>query len=306
MADGSGLRRIVRPIFGAFAVVFITYAAWNLWTSWDGVSVRVQPGYLICATVTAIAAMYVQLIAWRVLIHSLTGVKMPRLPSARLYLDSQMARYTPGKIGLPVVRMSGAQSVGVPPQVMGSALLVEIISWAATGSLLGASVLAFFPYSAAVTQKLSQGSLLLSTGSALGLVGALTLDRTHYPSRLRSMLGARGTGPLIPWQLPGLHLFHFLLWIATGALICLSVGGDASQALMTGALLCLAIVAGFVALLAPAGAGVREAVIFAGLGPVLGASTSVAVSILARIVSLLADVLLWAWFRLRTARKAST
>lgn len=300
MADGSEIKRIVRPVFGALAFVFIVYAAFRLWTSWDGVSVRVQLGYVIGATVVAVAAMYVQLIAWRVLIHNLTGLKMQPLPSARLYLDSQMARYTPGKIGLPVVRMSGAQSVGVAPQVMGSALLVEIISWAATGSLLGASVLAFFPYTAEVTEKLSRGSLILSAGSAVGLLAALTLDRRHYPSRLRSMLGASGSGPLIPWQLPGLHFFHFVLWIVSGALLCLSVGGDASQALMTGAVLCLAIVAGFVAFLAPAGAGVREAVVAAGLAPVLGTSTSVAVSILARIVSLVADVLLWGWFRVRT------
>jgi hypothetical protein len=184
---------------------------------------------------------------------------------------------------------------------MGSALLVEIVSWAATGSLLGASVLGFFPYSAEVAEKLSRASLVLSLGAAFGLFVTLTLDRRRYPSRIRALLGANGSGALVPWQLPVLHFLHFLLWIGSGALTCLSVGGNTSQALMAGALLCLAIVAGFLAFLAPAGAGVREAVVAAGLAPVLGASTSVAVSILARIVSLLADVLLWAWFRLRTA-----
>jgi uncharacterized membrane protein YbhN (UPF0104 family) len=55
------------------------------------------------------------------------------------------------------------------------------------------------------------------------------------------------------------------------------------------------------AFLAPAGAGVREAGGAAGLAPVLGASNTVAVIIHARFVSLLADVLLWALFRLITA-----
>lgn len=304
MAEGAGLKRIVRPVFGGLAVGFIIYAALDLWTSWDGVSVSVRPEYLAGAALSAALAMYVQLIAWRVLIFHMTGTRMPHLDAARLYLDSQMARYTPGKIGLPVVRMSGAQSVGVSPQVMGSALLLEIISWVATGSLLGASVLGLFPYSAEVTQKLSRGSVLLAAGSALGLVAVLTIDRRHYPSRLCGLLGANGSGPIIVWQLPGLHLLHFLLWIGSGALVCLSVGGNTSQALMTGAILCLAIVAGFLAFLAPAGAGVREAVVASGLAPVLGVSTSIAVSILARIVSLVSDVLLWSWFRLRTARSS--
>lgn len=304
MTDASGLKRIVRPVFGVLAVIFIAYAARSLWASWDGASVHVLPEYLIGATAAAIAAMYVQLLAWRVLIRSMTGIEMPYLPSARLYLDSQMARYTPGKIGLPAVRMSGARAVGVSPQVMGSALLIELISWTATGSLVGASVLSFFPYSAEVTRQLSQGSLFLSGASALGLTGALALNRKYLPKRLLSILGAEGTGALVPWGVPSLHFFHFVLWIVSGGLVCVSVGGDASQALMSGAILCLAIVVGFLALLAPAGAGVREAVVAAGLSPVLGAAASVAVSILGRIVSLVADVVIWAWFRLRTAKRA--
>jgi hypothetical protein len=225
MADGSGLKRMVRPVFGALAAVFLAYAARDLWVRWDGASVQVRPGYLISATFAAVGAMYLQLLAWRVLILKLTGVKMPYLASARLFLDSQMARYTPGKIGLPVVRMTGAQSVGVAPQVMGSALLVEITSWAATGSLLGASVLGFFPYSAEVAEKLSRASLVLSFGAAFGLFVTLTLDRRRYPSRIRSLLGANGSGALVPWQLPVLHFLHFLLWIGSGALTCLSVVG---------------------------------------------------------------------------------
>lgn len=300
MADGPGLKRFLRPLFGVLGFIFIVYAVRDLWTSWDGVSVHVSPEYLLGATVAAILAMYVQLLAWRALIFSMTGVDMPRLASARLYLDSQMARYTPGKIGLAVVRMSGAQAVGVSSQVMGSALLIEVASWAATGSLLGASVLAFFPYSAEVTRQLSRGSLLLALGSAIGLVGALFLDRRYLPRRFLTLLGAEGKGPLVPWRLPGFHLVHFLLWIVSGGLVCLAVGGDVNQALMAGAILCLAIVVGFLAFLAPAGAGVREAVVAAGLAPVLGAATSVAISIVSRIVSLVADVAIWAWFRLRS------
>lgn len=302
MADGSGLQRIIRPLFGVLGFIFIVYAVRDLWTSWDGVSVRVSPEYVLGATIAAILAMYVQLLAWRALIRSMTGIDMKGVASARLYLDSQMARYTPGKIGLAVVRMSGAQTVGVSSQVMGSALLIEVASWAATGSLLGASVLAFFPYSAAVTRELSRGSLLLAVASAVGLAGALLLDRKHVPQRLLEMLRVQGQGPLVPWRLPGLHLVHFLLWILSGGLVCLSVGGDARQALMAGAILCLAIVGGFLAFLAPAGAGVREVVVAAGLSPVLGAATSVAVSVVSRIVSLVADVALWSWFRLRVAR----
>lgn len=302
MADVTGLKRVVRPIFGLVAAGFILYAVSDLWRRWDGASVDVQLGYFAAAVIAAGVAMYVQFVAWRVLIRTLTGREMPWAPSARLYLDSQMARYTPGKVGLAVVRIGGAQEVDISPKVMGSALLVEVVSWSATGSLVGATVLALLPRSSQVTAVLSYASWIVALGAFLGLLLALLVDRGRYPEKVRSLIFSDGSGPLVPWSLPLYHLAHFLVWMVAGSLICVSVGGDWIESLMAGGLLCLAIVAGFLAFLAPAGAGVREAVMAAGLAPSLGASTSLAVGILARVASLASDVALWLWFRFRATR----
>jgi uncharacterized membrane protein YbhN (UPF0104 family) len=293
---------MLRPVFALVALAFVVHAGLGLYESWDGNSVDVDPLLFASAVVVAGLAMLVQMVAWRGLMRSFTGSTMPASRSARLYLDSQMARYTPGKVGLAVVRIAGAKSVGVPSKTMASALLAEVVSWCAMGAVVGGVALFFLPGAQGVAASLSWGGIVFALGAAGGLGLAVLVDRQRYPEKLRGLVGEDTRGPLVPWTLPALHLVHFFLWVVCGALVALSVGASLQVGLVAGALLCLAIVAGFLALLAPAGAGVREAVLAAGLVPLLGASTSIAIGILARIASLVSDVILWAWFRARSSK----
>ena len=59
-------------------------------------------------------------------------------------------------------------------------------------------------------------------------------------------------------------------------------------------------VLGFVALAAPAGVGVREAVVAAGLAPIVGSAPALTLAVVSRVASLLADV--GAWLVLRPWR----
>jgi uncharacterized membrane protein YbhN (UPF0104 family) len=134
------------------------------------------------------------------------------------------------------------------------------------------------------------------------------VDRRRLPKALRRQLLLDGQGALIPWSVPLAHVVHWLAWAAHGALLALALGQSPPVALSVGGVTCLAIVLGFVALLAPAGAGVREAVIGVGAAPWLGAPAAVALSVLARGASLVADVGLWllvrSWGRVRQARRS--
>jgi hypothetical protein len=188
--------------------------------------------------------------------------------------------------------------------VMGTALLAELASWCGTGSLVGGVALGLIPDSGGVAQELSVGSLIFGAGAGVSVVAFVMIDTRRVPAVVRGLLGDKQKGPLLPWTMPIWHLAHFLLWIVCGMFVCRAVGGSWETGVLAGALLCLAIVAGFLALLAPAGAGVREAIMAAGMAPALGASAGVAVGVLARVVSLLADVALWIWFRTRASDQA--
>src|SRR5690606_34877116 len=187
------------------------YAIWDLWRRWDesaaGVTVRLPE--LWTAFCLASLAMWLQLSAWRALITSLTNRPMPGPASAKLYLDSQMARYMPGKVGLPVVRIAGAADVGVEPRIMGAALFAELLSWCGVGSVVGGLAIGIFGLESGVTPLLSGGVLAVAGACALGVLSLLVVDRRRFPAKVRGLFG-EGEGPVMPISLPGWHLLHFI------------------------------------------------------------------------------------------------
>jgi uncharacterized membrane protein YbhN (UPF0104 family) len=87
------------------------------------------------------------------------------------------------------------------------------------------------------------------------------------------------------WGAYGLHLWLLVRSTDTGGradLLLLSLGAYA-----------LAWTAGFLVVVAPAGAGVRELALIAALSPVLDAPAALAVAVLSRVLMTLGD-LLWA------------
>jgi len=298
------VKKVLRPILALLALLFIARVGLSLYRGWEGVDIELHGGPVLLALLFSVLAMLCQLAAWRSLVFTWSGVLMPRAASARLYLDSQMARYTPGKIGLPAVRIAGAKKVGVSSQVMGSTLLIELFSWCATGSILGGIVLGLSSRAQTLAHEISVISLFVSGGCTLALSLLTLVDRNRLPRRLVQAFHAAGTGPLVPWKVPAFHFLHFVSWLACGALLAQAVGADSlASSLLVGAILCVAIIGGFVALLAPAGAGVREAVIVAGAAPLIGSSAALAVGLLARMVSLVSDIGLWAIFRWKNIEK---
>ena len=298
------LLKFIRPFVAIIAGAFIVHAGLGLYRSWDGASIHVGPAYFVGALFFALLAMQSQLMAWRALVATWTGKKMPAAKSAQVYLDSQMARYTPGKVGLPAVRIAGAEALGVSAKVMASTLLVELFSWCAMGSITAGLVLGFVADSSLITSELSLLSQVAAGGSIVALVALTVLDRQRLPRKLLEVFDAQGEGPLVPWRLPAYHLLHFGSWIGCGGLLARSVSGaPLMDCIFVGAILCVAIVAGFLALFAPAGAGIREALIAVATAPLLGSAGAISVGLLARIVSLMSDVGLWAFFRLRAKSK---
>ena len=92
---------------------------------------------------------------------------------------------------------------------------------------------------------------------------------------------------------PIVHIGYWALWALHGILISHAVGADLSLSIASSGLYVLAPVVGFLAVAAPAGIGVREAVISMGLASHLGPAPALAAAILSRGISLLADILAW-------------
>jgi hypothetical protein len=87
---------------------------------------------------------------------------------------------------------------------------------------------------------------------------------------------------------------YWASWAAHGFLLTRAFGAAPGVALATSGLYALATVGGFVALAAPAGVGVREAILSISLAPAVGSAPALAIAVASRAASLVADVIAWA------------
>jgi uncharacterized membrane protein YbhN (UPF0104 family) len=219
--------------------------------------------------------------------------KLPRMQAMSLYLASQLARYTPGKIGLPLVRMEGAPRLGLTRTLVGISILVESLSWTATGAVLGFLLLAVTVPDAGLGAVLGKLALPGFGLSLLGLLVAMSVDRTRYPRKVRALLAPGGQGPIVPLALPLVQVAYWSLVAVHGYLMSRALGASFDSGMTSMGFYVVASVAGFVVLAAPAGLGVREAVLLAGLTPSVGASGALGAALISRAASLVADILIW-------------
>jgi hypothetical protein len=288
------LKGAVRPVLVVAALVFLAIAVRDLARRWEPAELRLDPLWAVASVVPALVAPLIQGVAWIRLIEHLSGRTVPAGAALELYLDSQLARYTPGKVGLPAVRMAGAERLGVNARLVGTSILVELLSWLALGGAVGLGlVLLGAPAPEGLLSFVGRMAGVLLAAAGVGVLLLLAVDRRRLPGAVRRVLLLEGSGPLVPVAVPLAHGLHWLAWALHGGLLARALGADAATAVTAGGVLSVAIVVGFVALFAPAGAGVREAVIGVGTAPLLGAPAAVALGVLARGASLLSDVSVW-------------
>ncbi|HYP88113.1 MAG TPA: lysylphosphatidylglycerol synthase transmembrane domain-containing protein [Polyangiaceae bacterium] len=293
------LRTIARLILGVASAIFVAVACYKLSRRWESGKVQVSWPWLIVSALPMALGTVVLAVGWKWLMERMAGKRVPLRPCLTLHFESQMARYTPGKVGMPLVRMAGAGQLGVPAAIAGYSVLTESISQVAVGGLVGfALLLAITGSSGGLTQAFGVlGVLGLAAFVAVTLV-LVFVDRRHLPAAVVKLMKVEGTGPLVPRRAPLAHAVFWLLWSLHGYFAARAVGIPAVHAFGGAGLYTLSAIAGILALATPSGIGVREAVLSMGLAPLVGPAPAVATAIVSRAVSLVVDCSVWAVGRL--------
>jgi glycosyltransferase 2 family protein len=293
------LRTIARLVLGVASAIFVAVACYKLSQRWESGKVAVSWPWLIASGLPIAAGTVVLAVGWKWIMERMAGKSIPLRPCLTLHFESQMARYTPGKVGMPLVRMAGAERLGVPAAVAGYSVLTESISMVAVGGLVGFALL--------VATTGGSGGLAQAFGvlGVLGLVAFVVVtlvlvfvDRRRLPAIVVKLMKAEGSGPLVPRRGPVAHALYWLTWGVHGYLAARAVGIGSEHALGGSGLYVLAPIAGILALATPSGIGVREAVLSMGLAPAVGPAPAVATAIVSRAVSLAVDCAVWAFGRL--------
>ncbi len=281
-------------------VAFVGWTAWDLAGRWRASpSVDLHWGWAAAAVLPIAGVSLAQGLGWVSLMQRMVGRRLPWAASLELFLASMLGRYLPAKVGMPTILMVRARQLSLAPALMGSSMLLIVLVYTILGAGLGVAALTVgggpMPEQLAGLRG-GVGALALA-GMAVAVLLLLTVDRRRYPQALLRRLEIGGEGPLVG---PGMVAWYGVVWLAWwahGALLIVAVGGGWDTAAQGAGLFVLAPVAGFLALVAPGGLGVREAVIAVGVGASVGPGGGVAAALLSRMISLGVDVGMWLGFR---------
>jgi hypothetical protein len=270
---------------------FLGAIAWALAARWG--AVRPLLGQLSAVSLgAALAAVAAGILAtfqcWRAVLADLGG-RLPALAGARVFFLGQLGKYLPGSLWPVMAQMELGRDHQVPERASGSAVAVFLLVLVGSGlalaagtvPLLGADAVHAYWWLLAVLPL----TLLVLVPTVLNRLLAVVMRlarRSQLPAALsaRGMLRAAGWA-LVSWLAYGLHV-----WVLAAQF---GAGGPPLVARATGAF-AAAWCAGFLLVVAPAGAGVREAALVLLLGGVLTRPEATVVAVVSRLLFVVGDL----------------
>jgi glycosyltransferase 2 family protein len=235
------------------------------------------------ATLAQVAAMR----AYRVILADL-GAPLPVAAAGRLYFLGQLGKYLPGTVWVVVGTMTLAREHGITRKTSLAASVLALVLSIATALSLAAVML---PTGAVGTVRRYWWLGLLLPLLLAGLhprVVSAVLDialrlagRQPMPARPSTSGTLRAVGwQALSWLLFGLHAWVLVIGVGgpVGGSLLVSIGGFA-----------LAYGIGPLAIVAPAGAGVRETALVLTLGTVVSGTAALAIALVSRVVLVAVD-----------------
>jgi hypothetical protein len=290
-------------------LAFVAYTGWDLAERWQKAPATApHVGWALASLVPLVVMSVAQALGWIAQVHRMVSHRLAWVPAMELFLAAMLGRYSPAKVGLPAILIARAKQVALSPTIAASAMVLVLLVYTLLGLGLGVGTLATGGF-AAVPQLRALGSglgLVALGGMALGVVLLVVVDRSRWPMGWLRRLGVEGRGSLVGLAMPTWYAVAFAGWWLHGLLVVRAVGGDWAAGAQGAGLFVLAPVLGFLALIAPGGLGVREAVVAGGLAGVVGSGPAVVAALLSRILAVAVDVGMWAALRWAARRQGTS
>ncbi len=278
--------RVVQWLAGLAIVVF---AARSLARNWADLTSqplewRVQPGWLLLSALLVWSMYALLVVAWRTMLAG-WGQQLDGWTAARIWTVSSLGKYLPGKVWAVAGMALMAQRAGIAPwAATGSAVVLQVLAigtGAAVAGLTGRSAIE------AAHQGAGAALLLLIAGAVAGV--ALLLWPPFLTRLLRLAAPdaeARGA-PAAAGIVFGI-VANTVAWLGYGAALwCLSRGLLSEVRLrpeLAVAVFTASYLAGFLALFAPGGIGVREGLFILMLQGPLGIGAATALALASRLL----------------------
>ncbi|MGZ6769649.1 MAG: lysylphosphatidylglycerol synthase domain-containing protein [Mycobacteriaceae bacterium] len=281
--------------FGRIAVVLaisaaVTIAIHSQWSDVRRTFSQLSWLSLTGSMLLVVLGMGAAVRAWQ---HVLAELDRPirAVDAGRCYLVGQLGKYLPGSVWAFVLQMELARRADVPRATGFVAVLVTVGLSTASALVVGLLGLpALFSYSALVAWVVVAAvpvALVCSYPPVLTRLVNLAL-RILRRSPLPRRLTFRGVAPALGWCAVSWVLYGISLWLLASDQ---SIPGAGGLVKCVGAL-ALAMTAGVLAVVAPSGIGVREAVVVAALTPYMDPGIALGLALASRLVFTVAEVVL--------------
>lgn len=248
---------------------------------------------LLLGVACSVGAGFLLVAAWRAIVERLGAGRLTGRQALYVYGASLLGKYLPGNVFHLAGRHLLATRESVPAGAAAGSIALEHASLA-----LAAGCLALLHGVRGLPQAIAWTLAL-----GLAAMAAPLLARVARTFGGRDESAPPPAHPLDWWRAWGLHLLFF---VVSGAVLAATAAAlaEPGSALGGGATVRLvfafapAWIAGFLTPGAPAGLGVREAVLVASLQSILGAEAAVLVALALRLVGSVADLLIFGWAQL--------
>jgi len=281
--------KVVRLGFLVLVLVLLAVALIDeAGTLWREVQQLSWP-FVLLAGFLSLCGLFCSMMVWRELLADL-GSRLSVPEAWRIMFIGQLAKYIPGSIWPVLAQAELGADRGIPRSRSALSVLLSYAVMTCSGGVVAAITLPFAT-AATVTQYLwifllvPVGILALSPPVLNRLLG-LVLRLSHRPP-LEQGVSYRGLARTMTWAVAG--------WATNGLMIYVlmrQLAGDRQGTLLVSVgAYSLSWVAGFLAVFAPAGAGVREAVMIAVLHTQTTTAVAVTVALVSRAISVVSDAI---------------
>jgi len=297
-------RSILRYGGMAISLLCLAYVAIKVVEAWQSIG----SGLVLPVAFTKVGAALIPILlgymtaalAWVVLVRAL-GLPLSPLTGAGIYLTTQIAKYLPGNVGHYAGRVALSMQRGYPPAIIMLSMTVELILALAIAALFSLPTLRTVIQNLQSTwDRFAITSALTALALLFAMLSAAVLAKRRWPARVHDSIANLRAVVGLPTVFPGFALAALLLAVSIGfsAVSLLALDGTPVYLHMSYftavlSLYSVAWIAGVLTPGAPAGIGVREAILVQGLTPLLGATEAVTSTLLFRLLTTMADAIVF-------------
>jgi hypothetical protein len=279
--------RVVRWGFVAVTVAIGVFAVVRDWSSLRHALASLGFLPVAGALVAILAALTAAMQVWRVLLGAL-GSPLPARPAARIMFIGQLGKYLPGSIWPVLAQMELGNEYQVPRRRSASASVLTMVITVLTGLLTALVALPFVAGSTNYAWALLAAPVLLVLLIPRVLNAALNkVMKVARRPPLEVELTGRAVAGALGWSFVSWACYGAQIWVLVTALgapagkaALLSLGGFA-----------FAWTVGFLFVIAPAGAGVRDVLLALTLGLVIGHGAALAIALVSRVLATIGDLI---------------